>query len=413
MLLLQPMRMPLSKRLLFLFLVVAAVLVVQETARAGNLLVYNNNDSGAGSLRQAIADNATLGGGNNIVFSNTVTGTITLGSELLISNGVTIVGPGDKVLTVSGNNAVRVFHITNNVTATIAGLTVAFGFNGVTGGAILQDSGSLTLTGCTISSNAASGYGGGIYAAGSLTLSNCTIFNNTAEVSGGGIFQNSGALTVDNSMFSQNSTGFAAGGGILYSGNKGLIRNCTVAANHGTSGGGLFNGGTMVISNCTFSGNTAGAGGGIDNTATASVRNTIVAGNGTGASGSDCSGTFISAGYNFIGIADGSSGWGAAGDQTGTAGSPINPQLGPLQDNGGPTFTMALSLGSPALDKGNGGGIATDQRGATRPYDFSLIANATGGDGSDIGAFELSAPTMSIQQVAGNAVISWPRHLPC
>lgn len=71
-------------------------------------------------------------------------------------------------------------------------------------------------------------------------------------------------------------------------------------------------------------------------------------------------------------------------------------------------MTMALFFGSPALDKGNSSGIAVDQRGAPRPFDFSSIANASGGDGSDIGAFEFGSPKMSIQVVAGNVVLSWP-----
>ncbi len=372
------------------------------------LVVYNNNDSGAGSLRQAIADNGTLGGGNSIVFSNTVTGTITLGSELLIGTGVNIIGPGNAVLTVSGNHGHLVFDLTSSAVATISGLTIANGGGDPMeqGGAILQDSGSLTLNGCVLTGSAVPGYGGVIFAEGSLTVSNCTIFNNTAEISGGGIYQISGALTLDNCMFAQNSTGFAGGGGVYYSGSQGVIRNCTFSGNSSKGGGGVDNAGTLVISNSTFSGNS-GPDGGILNTGTARVWNTIAAGNGSGGSGSDCAGTFTSAGYNFIGIADGSSGFGVTGDQTGTAGSPINAQLGPLQDNGGPTMTMALTFGSPALDKGNSGGITTDQRGAARPYDFPTVANASGGDGSDIGAFEFGSPTMSIKLVGGNAVVSW------
>ena len=88
-------------------------------SQAANLLVYNTNNSGAGSLRQAIADNTALGGGNTIIFSNVVAGTITLTSgELLITKNVTILGPGANVLAVNGNfpnTTNRVFHI-NNVT---------------------------------------------------------------------------------------------------------------------------------------------------------------------------------------------------------------------------------------------------------------------------------------------------------
>src|SRR5882724_12206669 len=138
------MRMLLFNRLLFLFLILAAGLAVHETVMAGNLLVYTNSDSGAGSLRQAIANNAALGGGNNTVFSNGIASPITLGSELLIANDVSIVGPGDKVLTVSGNGAVSVFHVTSiftgSLTVSISGLTIADGFTAAFGGGIFQES---------------------------------------------------------------------------------------------------------------------------------------------------------------------------------------------------------------------------------------------------------------------------------
>ena len=91
-----------------------ALVVFLFRANAATLVVYNSNDSGAGSLRQAIADNMTSGGGNTITFSNVVSGTITLTSgELLISNDVTILGPGPNLLAVSGHNTQRVFNIAN------------------------------------------------------------------------------------------------------------------------------------------------------------------------------------------------------------------------------------------------------------------------------------------------------------
>src|SRR5438093_716054 len=85
-----------------LLAIAMAVMACAQPGSAATLLVYNNNDAGGGSLRQAIQDNNALGGGNTIVFSNTVTGVITLGSALSISAGVTIVGPGANVLKVSG-----------------------------------------------------------------------------------------------------------------------------------------------------------------------------------------------------------------------------------------------------------------------------------------------------------------------
>src|SRR5438874_2190085 len=95
------------------FLLVPAITLAMLGAHAATLLVYNNNDTGAGSLRQAVADNRALGGGSIIVFSNVVTGVITLTSgELLITNNLSILGPGAGTLTVSGNNLHRLFNLT-------------------------------------------------------------------------------------------------------------------------------------------------------------------------------------------------------------------------------------------------------------------------------------------------------------
>ena len=95
------------------FFIVSAIalnVVLLVSSPAGTLLVYNINDSGAGSLRQAINDNNALGGGSTIVFSNNTVGTITLTTgELLITRDMTIVGPGANLLAINGNGS-RVFH---------------------------------------------------------------------------------------------------------------------------------------------------------------------------------------------------------------------------------------------------------------------------------------------------------------
>lgn len=414
----KPMRTLSSNLLTLLLLLTLTCIVSQQTAEAVDLLVYTNSDSGAGSLRQAIADNASMGGGNNIVFSNGITSPIILASELVIGNDVSIIGPGDKVLTVSGNNAVRVFNITtNNPRVSLYGLTIANGQTGANGGsAILQNAGSLALTGCTITGNHKAGFpyvltgGGGIVAfATSLTASNCTFSTNQGAIQMDATTQ----LQLDNCTF-LNNTNHNAGAGVAFIGSNGIIRNCTFAGNHGGGGGGgaLFTHDGMTILNSTFSGNSSSStGGAIESSiGTISMRNTIVAGNTATNSGPDFSGAVTSGGYNFIGMSDGSTGWGATGDQTGTSTNPIDPKLGPLQDNGGPTMTMALLPGSPCIDQGDSGGITTDQRGAPRPFDFPSITNASGGDGSDIGAFEFGSPALSIQQVADSVVLSWPSY---
>ena len=132
----------------------------------------------------------------------------------------------------------------------------------------------------------------------------------------------------------------------------------------------------------------------------ANIKSTIVAGNLGGTSGEDGQapdvfGTFNSHGFNLIGRKDGSTGFTAATDKKGTIASPLNPKLDPkgLRNNGGPTQTVALVSGSPAIDKGSSvgltGTLTTDQRGFARTVDKSGVPNATGGDGTDIGAFEL------------------------
>jgi hypothetical protein len=120
--------------------------------------------------------------------------------------------------------------------------------------------------------------------------------------------------------------------------------------------------------------------------------NTIVASN-TAAVNPDVSGVVTSLGHNLIGATDGSSLW-LASDLKGTVLAPTNALLGPLQDNGGPTPTMALLPGSPAIDAG-GSGLATDQRGLPR-YVHIGTSVPPGGDWSDIGAFELQAASIGI-----------------
>jgi len=148
-------------------------------------------------------------------------------------------------------------------------------------------------------------------------------------------------------------------------------------------GGGINNGGTLTLTNSAVSGNSAdGAGGGIANFGTVTLRNTILARN-NAPTGADCSGTLTSGGYNLLSDNSGCVFTPVTGDQVGTATSPIDPKLGPLQDNGVPTATQALSDTSPAIDvvpQTHLAGLTTDQRGLPRPDN----GETTG----DIGAYE-------------------------
>ena len=173
-------------RLIFtcgLLAVLALVLAPAMVANAAAIEVTNNDDSGPGSLRQAIAD---ANPGDEITFAGTVTGTITLtSSQLVINKNLTITGPGADVLTISGNNASRVFNISSGADVTISGLTIANGYSGGNGGGIYNE-GTLTLNNSTVSGNYAS-YGGGIYNEGTLIINNSTVSGGNYASYGGGI----------------------------------------------------------------------------------------------------------------------------------------------------------------------------------------------------------------------------------
>ena len=378
---------PLSSLLSFV-----GLLVLPRPAAGLDLLVYNTNNAGAGSLRQAINDNGALGGGNRIVFSNSVIGTVSLtGGELVISTNVTIAGPGADVLTVSGNNASRAFHVSNGI-VNASGLTIADG-NASIGGGIFQNSGTLNLTQCVISNNISGSFGGGIAASGVVALAQCLIVKNQGFSDDGvGMAQLSSSMIATNCTFLLNTNTSGRGGALEVFLATARIVNCSFVSNSasGGFGGALINYGTVGITNCTFSGNTAGVGGAIDiaGAGSTTVRNTIIAGN-TASTGRDCAGAFISGGYNLIGASDGSTGWTGLADQVGSTNAPLDPMLGPLQNNGGFTPTMLPLRGSPAIDQGNSSGIATDQRGRSRPF-TNAIPPATFGDHSDIGAVELN-----------------------
>src|SRR6185503_9129721 len=229
--------------------------------------------------------------------------------------------------------------------------------------------------------------------------------------SGGGIYHNGTLLTVRNSTISGNTTGDSApgnnstGGGINNNTTMTLI-NTTVTGNITGSGpsmgGGIFSRFSAELVNCTITKNISpnGFGNGVTgHQGTYTVGNTIIAGNGPSGNGPDLKNviftppTYDSLGHNLIGNAEDVSTFNAFGDQTGSTASPLDPHLGPLADNGGPTLTHALLTNSTALDAGDNSlaedrtddPLLTDQRGAKR------IADSPDADAIatiDIGAFE-------------------------
>ena len=198
--------------------------------------------------------------------------------------------------------------------------------------------------------------------------------------------------TVSNSVSWANDAG---GIGVLNGGTLSMT-NCTVSGNSALLlDGGIKNEGSLNLTGCTITNNNAvhnrGHGLGCGGTA-CNVRNTIIAGNGSAIS-ADTEGSITSLGYNLIGKITDDLGnpitvvTATTGDQFGVTAAQVH--LGPLANNGGPTKTHALLAPSIAIDKGHSSGSVTDQRGSVRPCDDPAIANAPGGDGADIGAFEV------------------------
>jgi hypothetical protein len=342
---------------------------------SASLAVTNTNDAGPGSLRQTILDASPIDA-DTVTLAPNVSNTITLTSgEIVLNKSLTVVGPAANRLTVSGNNSSRVFHVTGG-SPYLQSLNITRGLAADYGGGILVDAGALFLSDCQVVSNATAFFasGGGIFVSGNalLSLLNCSVTHNQASISGGGI-------------------------GLVQNANA-SIYSCTIASNRTTFipdgifapyGGGIsMNGGILTLLNSTIASNVSGYyGGGIISgyfvQGIADIRNSIIAGNTAVHSGPDVLGQFNSGGYNLIGNSSGGTGFTNTGDQLNA-----DPLLGPLANYGGGTLAMALRVGSPALDKGKSFGATTDQRGSARIVDDPNVANASGGGGADIGAYE-------------------------
>jgi hypothetical protein len=385
-------------------------------------LVDNTTDNGGLSACTAAANDCSLRGAivlanstpdndtiafDPIVFS--APQTITIGGPLTLTNGGGATINGSGLVTVSGNNSVRVFQINSGATAVLNGLTITSGTS--TRGAGIDNSGNLTLTNSTVSGSTATGTGtslggGGIFnnggtlavtnsvvsgnsttgtnsrgggiavVGGTVTITNSTISDNTIpgddfNKRGGGINSNSGTVNLVGSTVSGNT---ASRGAAIANGGTLNVVNSTISNNSAVTGlgGGILNAsGAVNLTNATIAGNTAVSGGGGVSTGGGSInaRNSIIAGNTIESGpGPDFGGTLVSQGYNLIGDTTNCTITGT------TTGNLLNQsaQLGPLQNNGGPTFTQALLPASPARNAGNDAlaldlnnqPLTTDQRGA-------------------------------------------------
>ncbi|MEY2565110.1 MAG: hypothetical protein QOH88_3303 [Verrucomicrobiota bacterium] len=471
-------------------------MLMTSGAAGAPLIVTTTDDSGAGSLRQAIS--AAPSGGSiefNIPTSdpryNASSGFffITLaGGELAIARDLTITGPTKAKIQISGDNSSRVLNIVAG-TVSISNLNLVSGQvtgtpgtpgppggNGgpggpAAGGGILN-AGTLTLTDCYIGGNNATGgvggsantatgggfagaggpgRGGAISNSGSLTLVRCIVAINQAYGGAGGtgdnglagVFGGNGGAATGGAIYNLGTLSLietTLDGGLAYGG-KGGNGSPSGGAGGSGSGGGIFNAGALTFINSTVTNNAAsgnsggtasgtagngGAGSGgnlfqVNGAGISAPQNVIMAlgsvfagaggaaqsggtpgTNGT-ATGPDVAGSVSSQGHNLIGRTDGSAGW-SASDLLGgtTAGTALDPLLGPIQDNGGPTLTRRPNPGSAAIDNGDDAvlgpplNLATDQRGYSRKIGAHV----------DIGAVEVGVPqvgpTFTVTNVSGH-----------
>ncbi len=321
--------------------------------------------------------------------------------DLDVTAPLTITGVGVATTTIDAAGIDRAFDLTS--TLSLTDLTIRGGSASGPdtigeGGGVLVTGGTLTVTRTKFQDNFGNEGGGGsggvmtLKTGSTATVLDSTFTGNYGRNCGGSICVYEGAdLTVRRSTFTADQ--YTDYGGGIYNGGTATIENSTFSGNHASgSGGAIYSTGSTTITSSTIAGNMAdsdgfsgGDGGGIEVAGgTVTLTNTLVAGNSVGGSGTgpDCSGTVTSAGNNLIGNSTACTiGSEMGSDKVGTGGSPIDPMLGALVANGGPTKTRALLSGSPAINTGACASLSTDQRGTPRPQ----------GAACDIGAFEVYA----------------------
>jgi subtilisin family serine protease len=338
------------------------------------LLVNSNNDSGDGkffngvTLRESITF-ANLNPSSVIQFDTAglfnVPQTINLSSgqgQLNITANMTI--NGANAVTVNAQNASRVFNVDDGTgtkrNVTITGMTIRGG-NAANGGGILNRE-NLTLEEVLLTSNSAT-FGAGLWDAGDTTFRRSAITNNPATNAGGAVYHGNGTLNIQES---------------------------TLSGNTADTGGGIHNYfGSATIARSTISGNSSGMWSfGNLGYAQTNVNNSIISGNTSGdvVRHGNFPNTFISGGYNIVGGGTASGAFNQTGDQVG-----VDPLLGSLGNNGGPTPTYTLLPGSPAINRGNpaiASPPATDQRGTGFPRIRGGVI--------DIGAVEAQPPVVNV-----------------
>ena len=368
------------------------------------------------SITENTADGDAADDGGGGIFNTA--GTVTISECTLTENNATgTSGSGGGILSIAGtvsisdstlelNNANRAggaIEIVNGTLMMNDSDMMTNNVNGAAGTANPGNGGALhisavamvTINGGVVSGNTAKREGGGLWnqTGSTMTLNEVTISSNNANGQdaihgGGGIFNNGGNLIVNASTISNNASdggGLGNGGGIHIKAGTVEINVSTISGNISVNdGGGIYNNASLSINASTIANNFADQfGGGLANGPAAdlltSLTNTIVANN-MADSGKDIyayDDSLLSGSYNLIGQDDTNDFDSVSTDIEGTSENPVNPMLGPLADNGGPTFTHALLEGSPAYNAGNPEDQFMDQRGMMVFNNFR-----------DIGSFE-------------------------
>lgn len=445
-----------TRQSLLLLMIVLLLFALPSAAQTCDYSVTSLADSGAGTLRAGLGDPAVT----NICINGS--GTITLASTLSIVNPVTITGSvtidGNNLVQIfnvslsSSSYVVRINGLTlthgnsgngggalqvTSGNVTLVGTTIS-GNTAVAGGGVYNQS-NLTLSQCNISSNTAtSGSGGGIYndANAVLTLQGTTVTQNSSTAGAGGLY-NAGTASITGGIFTGNTGAY---GGAIYNefyANLPIAGGTTFSNNTASvSGGAIFNIGSTMSSQMLFTGNAAqgtgvetpACGGAICNSGTATIGDSTFTQNSSAQNGGAVGNTGTLTLVNDTLYSNSAVGNGSSVDNessgvpsiknsilvgatpsaapscygcTGITGNnviDVEPYLGPLANNGGPTYTMMPLPGGPEIAAGNPNDVIDDfdQRGFAR-----LSANAV-----DIGAVQSHYSAITYLTQPSNALIN-------